>query len=165
MDANEKLLDRLRSDMYEDFMLMDTEKALSGNMTATAIRLAYQAQDDKCGDFEYRIREFIGQLLDLLGTKDEPSFQWNRIANQMEETQMVMMAATELDSQAILDRMAADDLGRFDGEDFGAESGGLISAIKKAIGIPAKAIGLKIFQSESRNDPNSENGDEENEDN
>jgi len=105
VEANERLLDRLRSDLYEDFMLLDTEKALSGNITATAIRLAYQNQDDKCGDFEYCIREFIGRLLDLLGIQDEPSFQWNRVANQMEETQMVMMAAAELDSEAILNHL------------------------------------------------------------
>lgn len=102
VDANEKLLDRLRTDMYEDFMLMDTEKALSGNMTATAIRLAYQPQDDKCGDFEYMIREFIDHILQLAGIEDEPSFKWNRIANQSEETQMVMMAAAHLDDAAIL---------------------------------------------------------------
>lgn len=102
VEANEKLLDRLRNDMYQDFMLMDTEKALSGNMTATAIRLAYQPQDDKCGDFEYMIREFIDRILFLAGIEDEPSFKWNRIANQTEETQMVMMAAAHLDDEAIL---------------------------------------------------------------
>lgn len=102
VEANEKLLDRLRSDMYEDFMLMDTAKALSGNMTATAIRLAYQPQDDKCGDFEYLIRDFIARILSLAGIEDEPSFKWNRIANQTEETQMVLMAAAHLDDEAIL---------------------------------------------------------------
>ena len=104
-DAREAIMNRLRSDMYEDFMLMDTEKALSGNMTATAIRLAYQTQDDKCGDFEYCIREFIGNLLALIGIEDEPSFKWNRIANQTEETQMVMLAANYLDDEAILSKL------------------------------------------------------------
>ncbi len=101
-EARSAMLDRLRNDLYEDFMLMDTEKALSGNMTATAIRLAYQTQDDKCGDFEYCIREFIAKLFDLLGIEGEPSFNWNRIANQTEETQMVMTAATYLDDEAVL---------------------------------------------------------------
>lgn len=104
-DAREAIMNRLRSDMYEDFMLMDTEKALSGNMTATAIRLAYQTQDDKCGDFEYCIREFIGNLLALIGIEDEPSFKWNRIANQTEETQMIMLAANYLDDEAILNKL------------------------------------------------------------
>lgn len=104
-EAREAIMNRLRSDMYEDFMLLDTEKALSGNMTATAIRLAYQAQDDKCGDFEYCLREFIGNLLALVGIDDEPSFKWNRIANQTEETQMVMMAAAYLDDKTVLDKL------------------------------------------------------------
>lgn len=102
VEANEALLDRLKNDMYENMMLMNPEKALSGNMTATAIRLAYQQQDDKCGDFEYCIRDFIGKLLNLFGIKDEPSFKWNRIANQTEETQMVMLAALYLDDEAVL---------------------------------------------------------------
>jgi hypothetical protein len=83
-------------------MLVDTEKALSGNMTATAIRLAYQPQDDKCGDFEYCIREFIARLFKLIGVEDEPSFRWNRIANQTEETNMVLAAANYLDDEAVL---------------------------------------------------------------
>lgn len=130
VDAAMRMLEQLRSDMYQDFMLVDVEKALSGDKTATSIRMAYQPQDDKCGDFEYCLRDFISRLLKLLGIDDEPSFQWNRVANQMEETQMVMMAAAELDSEAILaklpwitpeeaeeilNRKAADELGRFDG--------------------------------------------------
>ena len=130
VEASMRMLELLRSDMYEDFMLLDTAKALAGDKTATSIRMAYQPQDDKSGDFEYCIRDFIGRLLELLGIEDEPSFQWNRVANQMEETQMVMMAAAELDSEAILDKLpwitpeeaeeilrrkAAADLDRFDG--------------------------------------------------
>lgn len=130
VEASMRMLELLRSDMYEDMMLLDIDKALSGDKTATSIRMAYQQQDDKCGNFEYCIRDFISRLLNLLGIDDEPSFQWNRIANQMEETQMVMMAAAELDSEAILGKLpwitpeeaeeilkrrAADDLGRFDG--------------------------------------------------
>lgn len=105
VEAREKLLDRLRNDLYEDFMLLDTEKALSGNITATGIRLAYQAQDDKCGDFEYHIREFIARLFVLLGIEDTPSFKWNRIANQTEETNMVLAAAPYLDDETILNHL------------------------------------------------------------
>lgn len=102
VEAREKMLDRLRNDLYEDFMLLDVEKALSGNITATGIRLAYQAQDDKCGDFEYHIREFIAKLFDLIGIDDTPEFKWNRIANQTEETNMVLAAAQYLDDETVL---------------------------------------------------------------
>ena len=101
-EAREAMLARLRSDLYEDFQLVDLEKMLSGNLTATAIRIGYQSQDDKCGDFEYHIRDFIGNLLNLVGIEDEPSLQWNRIANQLEETQMVLAAANYLDDEAVI---------------------------------------------------------------
>ena len=100
--AREAMLSRLRSDLYEDFGLLDTEKILSGNLTATAIRMGYQTQEDKCGDFEWHIRTFISELFRLLGIKDTPTFAWNRVANQLEETQMVMMAASYLDDEAVL---------------------------------------------------------------
>lgn len=105
VDANKMLLDYLKDDMYENSMLMNPAKALSGNMTATAIRLSYQQQDDKCGDFEYCIRSFIANLLKIVGVEDEPSFKWNRIANQTEETQMVMTAAEYLDDEAVLNHL------------------------------------------------------------
>ena len=99
------MLDYLKNDMYEDFMLLNPAQILSGNMTATAIRMAYQPQDDKCGDFEFYIRDFIGKLLALIGIDDEPSIRWNRIANQTEETQMVLMAAQYLDEETLLNKL------------------------------------------------------------
>ena len=105
VEASKMLLDYLKDDMYENFMLMNPAKALSGNMTATAIRLSYQQQDDKCSDFEYCIRDFIYKLFDLLGIDDEPIFSWNRIANQLDETNMVMTAANYLDDETLLNHL------------------------------------------------------------
>lgn len=103
VEAREKLLDRLRKDLYEDFMLLDIEKALSGDITATGIRMAYQQQDDKCGDFEYHIRDFIARLLSLLGINDTPEFKWNRIANATEEIQNIMTEWPLIGDDAALD--------------------------------------------------------------
>lgn len=128
-EARQAMLTILRNDLYEDFQLVDMDKIMSGNITATAIRMGYQNQDDKCGDFEYCLRDFIGKLLELLNIEDEPSFKWNRIANQTEETQMVLLAANYLDDEAVLnhlpwltpeevdaimERRAAEDLDRLD---------------------------------------------------
>lgn len=102
VDANKLILDYLKDDMYENFMLMNPDKALSGNITATGIRLSYQQQDDKCSDFEYNIRAFIYKLFALIGIDDDPTFTWNRIANQSEETNMVLSAANYLDDETLL---------------------------------------------------------------
>ena len=100
--AREAMLALLKNDLYEDFQIVDVKALSAGSKTATEIRAAYQPMDDKCGDFEYCIREFISRLFTLIGIDDEPSFKWNRIANQTEETQMVLSAAPFLDDEAIL---------------------------------------------------------------
>ena len=100
--AREAMLNILKADLYEDFQIVNVKDLSSGSKTATEIRAAYQPMEDKCGDFEYCIREFIYRLLKLIGIDDEPSFKWNRIANQTEETNMVLSAANYLDDEAIL---------------------------------------------------------------
>lgn len=104
-EAREKLLSLLERNLYKDFQIVNVEDISSGSKTATEIRAAYQPMDDKCGDFEYCIREYIAQLLAFLGIEDEPSFKWNRIANQTEETQMVLLAAQYLDNETILKKL------------------------------------------------------------
>jgi SPP1 family phage portal protein len=101
-EAREKMLALLKTDLYEDAQIVDVKALSAGSKTATEIRAAYQPMDDKCGDFEYEIREFIRKLFELIGIDDEPSFKWNRIANQTEETQMVLSAANYLDDEAVL---------------------------------------------------------------
>ena len=101
-EAREKMLALLKADLYEDAQIVNVKDLGAGNKTATEIRAAYQPMDDKCGDFEYHIREFIRKLFELIGIDDEPSFKWNRIANQTEETQMVLAAATYLDDESVL---------------------------------------------------------------
>lgn len=164
VEASMRMLELLRSDMYQDFMLLDIEKALSGDKTATSIRMAYQQQDDKCGDFEYCIRDFIGRLLNLLGIDDKPTFQWNRIANQMEETQMVMMAAAELDSETILDKLpwitpeeaeeilnrkAAEDLSRFDKGSMENADGGGMPTTDEAVDVAEEVSGKTLNGSQT----------------
>ena len=103
--ARQAMLAQLRSDLYEDFQLVDMEKIMSGNLTATAIRMGYQNQDDKCGDFKTLLEKFILDLFKIIGIDDRPKFQFNRISNQMEETQMVLLAANVLDDKTILQKL------------------------------------------------------------
>lgn len=101
-EAREKMLALLKTDLYEDAQIVNVKELAAGSKTATEIRAAYQPMDDKCGDFEYQIREFIRKLFALIGIEDEPSFKWNRIANQTEETNMVLAAANYLDDESVL---------------------------------------------------------------
>lgn len=104
-EAREKALDRLKADLYEDFQIVNIKDLTSGNKTATEIRAAYQPMDNKVDEFEYCVLDFLQALFEIVGIEDEPSFTRSRVANQMEETQMVLMAAPHLDDEAILKKL------------------------------------------------------------
>lgn len=103
--AREKMLEILKADLYEDFQIVNVEALSASAKTATEIRAAYQPMDDKCGDFEYFLIDAIQNILSLAGIDDEPSFKWNRIANQTEETNMVMSAAPILGDELTLKKL------------------------------------------------------------
>ena len=104
-EAREKMLDILKHDLYQDFQIVNVEDLSASAKTATEIRAAYQPMDDKCGDFEYCLIDAIQKLLAIAGLDDEPSFRWNRIANQTEETNMIMTAAAILGDELVLKKL------------------------------------------------------------
>jgi hypothetical protein len=104
-EAREKMLDILKQDLYHDFQIVNVEELSASAKTATEIRAAYQPMDDKCGDFEYCLIDAIQNILALAGIDDEPSFKYNRIANQTEETNMVMTAAAVLGDELTLKKL------------------------------------------------------------
>lgn len=102
--AREAYLTRLRNDLYEDAMALDTKAVSSGNVsiTATAIRASYEALNNKTDEFEYCVIEFIDNALELLGIEDTPTFKRSVIVNQTEETTMILAAAQYLDDETVL---------------------------------------------------------------
>lgn len=100
--ARQALLDRLRTDIYEDAMALDTKAISAGNITATAINAAYEDLSLKCDRFERCVTDFIYGLLELLEIEDEPTFKRSKIINMQEDTQMILSAAQYLDDETIL---------------------------------------------------------------
>ena len=102
--SRESYLTRLEADMYRDAMALNTNAISGGNITATAIMAAYDPMDGDANEFEDGVVQFIDGLLTLAGyTEDEQySFKRSRVANQLEETTMVLSAAQYLDTKTIL---------------------------------------------------------------
>lgn len=100
--ARQVMLDILRRDIYEDFQALDVSTLSASAKTTQEIKAAYQAQDDKCADFEYYILRFVDKILELAGIDDEPSLQWNKIINQTEQTNMVLQCANYLTDDMII---------------------------------------------------------------
>lgn len=102
--ARQAYLDSIRAGLYEDFGGLDVHTIAAG-ATNDHIDAAYQPLDEEADDFEYQIIEFIQQLLALNGISDMPVFKRNRISNQMEQVQMVVMEAEYLDDETILRKL------------------------------------------------------------
>lgn len=125
-------LERLENDLYNDFQALNVKSLQGGQKTATEIYAAYQPFDNKVDQYEYCVFDFLKELFKLVGIKDNPTFKRSRIVNQLEETQMVLLAAQYLDDETILKhlpwllpdeideilkRKVADDLDRLGGGD------------------------------------------------
>ena len=104
-DARETYLTRLENDMYKDAMIVNTDAIANGNTVATAIRAAYEPQDDKTDEFEDCVADWIEGLLTLVGIEDVPSFTRSRIINQAEETNMILASAQYLDDETVLKKL------------------------------------------------------------
>lgn len=94
--SREALLAKLRSDLYEDAMALDTKEIADGAVTATQIRAAYEPLNSKTDQYEYCVRTFIKDILALAGVEDEPVFSRSVIVNAQEEIQLVLQSAQYL---------------------------------------------------------------------
>lgn len=105
-EAREALLSRISDDLYRDFQMLDVTKLQGGQKTATEITAAYQQMDNKVDQLEYCAIDFLDLLFAIVGIKDEnPSFVRSKVTNQLEQTQMVLMAAEYLDDETILSKL------------------------------------------------------------
>lgn len=104
-EARTKFLEQIQSQMYRDFAVLDVHTVQAG-ATNDHIDAAYQPMDEEADDFEYQVIETVQQLLALQGIEGVvPQFKRNRISNQYELTQMIMMAAQYLDSNTLLSKL------------------------------------------------------------
>lgn len=104
--ARQAYLDNIRAGIYEDFGGLDVHTVAAG-ATNDHIEAAYQALDEQADDYEYQMIECIQQLLKLAGLPEntQPIFKRNRIANQREMVEMLMLSAEYLDDQTIISKL------------------------------------------------------------
>lgn len=97
--ARETALDRIRKDIYRDFMALDTEEIAGGAVTATQIKASYEPLNNKTDQYEYCVQEFIQGILAIAGIEDNPTFTRSMLINQGEEIQDIMTATDVLDEE------------------------------------------------------------------
>lgn len=129
--SREALLAKLRSDLYEDAMALDTKNIANGAVTATQIKAAYEPLNAKTDEYEYCVIDFLQGILAIAGLNDTPTFNRSMIVNSQEEVQLLITSAQYLpeeyvtkkivtllgdgdDVDEVLKQMAANELSRGD---------------------------------------------------
>lgn len=102
--ARQVCLDGIRAQIYEDFGGLDVHTIAAG-ATNDHIDAGYQPMDEEADDFEYQIIKCVQQILALIGIEDTPIFKRNKISNQTEQTNMVLLAANHLDEETLLNKL------------------------------------------------------------
>ena len=100
-EGREALLDRLKKDMYDDYMALDVDAIKGGAITATQIRAAYEPLNSKADQFEYCVDDFIDGILALAEVQDEPTFTRSYLINVQEEISTVLQASQYLDDEYV----------------------------------------------------------------
>lgn len=100
--ARTQYLTLIENEIYSGFGAFNVKNISAGAQTATEINASYQPMDEEADDFEYQVIEAIQKLLALIGVADTPTFKRNRIANQSEQVQMIISAASYLDDETVL---------------------------------------------------------------
>lgn len=100
--ARQIYLEKLEKDLYRDFGALDVTVLQGGQKTATEIMAAYLPVDLKADMYEYELIEFVQSVLELLGIDDTPKFKRNRVVNETELVQTVLMKADRLDEETVL---------------------------------------------------------------
>lgn len=114
--SREALLDRLRNDLYDDFMAADTRNVASGSVVTAQIEAAFHNLDLKANLYEFNVLDFIDGILKVLGIDDDASFTRSKIINQQEQVGVVLSAADYLDDEFVT-RKVLDILGDGDQAD------------------------------------------------
>ena len=103
--SREAILERLRSEIYEDYMALDTKNIASGATTATQIEASYEPLNSKTDEYESQVTTFILNLLSLVGIDDKPTFTRSMIVNRNEEIQIVLQSAQYLPEEYITQKI------------------------------------------------------------
>ena len=105
--ARQAYLDSIRKEMYDGFGALDVHTITAG-ATNDHIDAAYQPMDENADDFEMQIIEFVQALGLLIGLDEDdcvPIFKRNRISNQKEQVEMLIMEEPHLDDYTFLSKL------------------------------------------------------------
>lgn len=112
-EASDAAIEKLRSELFDNFMALDVKAISGGANTATQIKASYEPLNSKTDLFELQVTDFINGILTLAGIDDEPTYTRSMIVNKQEEVQNLLTAAEHL-SEDYVTRKLLEILGDID---------------------------------------------------
>ncbi len=112
-DASSAAIEKLRVQLFDNFMAFDPKSVASGAATATQIKSSYEPLNSKIDLFEMQVTDFVDGVLAVAGIDDEPSYTRSMIINKQEEVSNVLTASEYL-SQDYVTRKLLEILGDID---------------------------------------------------
>jgi hypothetical protein len=100
-EATAEALDRLVSQLYNDFMALRVEEISAKSVTNDQIQSAYEPLNQKTDLFEYQVTKCIKGILDIAGIDDEPTYTRSQMSNRKETADMLLASAEYLDDEYI----------------------------------------------------------------
>lgn len=104
-EARQKMLEILRTDLYDDMMLLDRRNMSAAQKTNQELEMAYQPQDDYTNDLEYACYSTMDGILFFVGIDDEARFTRNKIVNETEYMNMVNSAETHISTECYINHI------------------------------------------------------------
>ena len=102
--AREKALDILEKQLYSDYMALDMDELTGGSLTNVAIRAATANINIKADRYEWQVRDFVMNLLDLIGKPtDDIKFKRQTIANESETVNDISLMRDYIDQRKALE--------------------------------------------------------------
>lgn len=113
--AYQSVLAEIRSQLFLNFMCIDTERISGGNITATQIKTSYQNADLQANALERCVSEFIRDVLEIYGFDRNEKFHFirDKAINESEHINNLIAAAQYLDNDTTT-RAVATTLGMID---------------------------------------------------
>lgn len=101
--ARREALDLLERALYQDYMALDMDALTGGSLTNVAIRAAAANLNLKADRYEWQVRQFVQNLLSLIGHPTE-DIRFNRqtIANESEVVKDIYQMRQDIDQRTAL---------------------------------------------------------------
>ncbi len=101
--ARREALDLLERALYQDYMALDMDAITGGSLTNVAIRAAAANLNLKADRYEWQVRQFVQNLLSLIGHPTEDiRFSRQTITNESEVVQDIYAMRQDIDQRTAL---------------------------------------------------------------